>query len=246
MIDDARMNNFPWERLNETATMLTLPVFRRAPQLLCSAVVMCASVACVKQLPAAAIPAPVAPQLADAPSPPPGQGRLVVDVVEGHAPVQTVRMVARENQTGTRKSYRFIEVPEVFCQAAPCARDIPVGNVLLAFPVVGKDATEVELVHVGPDPSVYRRSLSIYEDNTGGLRVFGIISTSVGGAALITGTALLPIGLAKDIDGMTLAGSISLGAGAALLAFGIWAIRHDAPTFRPGSSNHFPLAPARP
>jgi len=31
----------------------------------------------------------------------------------------------------------------------------------------------------------------------------------------------------------------------ALIAFGIWAIRHDAPTYRPGSSNHFPLDAAR-
>jgi hypothetical protein len=137
----------------------------------------------------------------------------------------------------------LFEVPEVLCATAPCATDIPVGNVLLGFPVVGKpNVTEVELVNVGPDPSVYRRSLSIYNDNTGGTRVLGIIATAVGGTAVMTGTALLPIGLAKDIDGLTVAGSISLGAGAALLALGIWAIRHDAPTYRPGSSNHFPLA----
>jgi hypothetical protein len=61
----------------------------------------------------------------------------------------------------------------------------------------------------------------------------------VGGAAALTGVALLPIGLGKDRDGLTTAGSISLGAGVALLVFGIWAIRKDAPTYRPGSANHF-------
>jgi hypothetical protein len=100
---------------------------------------------------------------------------------------------------------------------------------------------EVELVNVGPEPSVYRRSLSIYEDRTGGVRVFGIVMTAVGGASAITGVALLPIGLSRDNDGLAAAGAITLGAGAALLALGIWAIRHDAPTYQPGSSNHFPL-----
>jgi hypothetical protein len=203
------------------------------------------TVACVKQLPAAPIPQAVAPQIAPAPPPPVGQGRLVVDVVEGAAPVQRIRMDARPIEAaGGRTSYRLYEVPEVLCAAAPCAKDFPIGNVVLAFPVVGKPGvTEVELVNIGPDPSVYRRSLTIYEDNTGGTRVLGIIGTAVGGTAVMTGAALLPIGLAKDIDGMTIAGGISLGAGAALLAIGIWAIRHDAPTYRPGSSNHFPLAP---
>jgi hypothetical protein len=178
-----------------------------------------------------------------APPPPGGHGRLIVDVVEGPVTVQRITMQSRQVDAGGGRSvYRFFEVPETLCAKAPCATDMPTGNVLLGFPVLGKNHTEVELVHVGPDPSVYRRSLSIYNDNTGGLRLFGIIGTSVGGAAAITGTALLPIGLAKDIDGMTLAGGISLGAGAALLALGIWAIRHDAPTYRPGSSNHFPLA----
>jgi hypothetical protein len=169
----------------------------------------------------------------------------VVDVVEAAVPVQRIRMDATQVDAGEgRVSYRLFERPETLCATTPCATDVPVGNVLLGFPVIGKpDATEIELVHVGPDPSVYRRSLSIYKDDTGGTRLFGIIATAVGGSAAITGTALLPIGLAKDIDGMTLAGGISLGAGAALLAFGIWAIRHDAPTYRPGSSNHFPLAP---
>ncbi len=171
-------------------------------------------------------------------------GRLVVDVVEGPAPVQMIKMeAAQQTNARGRVSFRFSEVPATLCAHSPCATDHQLGNVLLGFPVIGKDSLEVELVHVGPDPSVYRRSLSIYEDNTGGTRIMGIIATSVGAAALITGTALLPIGLAKDNSGLTAAGGISLGAGTLLLTLGILAIRADAPTFRPGSSNHFPLAP---
>ncbi len=146
-----------------------------------------------------------------------------------------------------RVGFQLFESPEWLCTASPCVADVPAGNVLLGFPVLGNsDATEVELVHVGPEPSVYRRSLSVYTDNTGGTRVMGIIMTSVGAASAITGTALLPVGLAKGNDGLTISGGITLGVGAALIALGIWAIRHDAPTYRPGSSNHFPLAPASP
>lgn len=199
----------------------------------------------MRTLPPAPVPRAVAPPLEAAPPPPEGQGRLVVDVVDGRAPVQRVRMDTRPiTDAQGRVRYQLVEAPEPFCAPAPCAVDVPIGNVLLGFPVIGdRDALEIELVHVDREPSVYRRSLSVYDDRTGGVRTTGIIATSVGGAAAITGTVLLPIGLAEGNGGLTMAGGISLGAGAALLALGIWAIRHDAPTYRPGSSNHFPLAP---
>lgn len=189
------------------------------------------------------MPQAVAPQVDAAPPPPNGYGRLVVDVVEGPTAVQQIRMESKPvvNSRG-RTSYRFTELPGVLCPASPCATDVPAGNVLLGFPVVGKDGMEVELVNVGPDPSVYRRSLSIYEDRTGVTRVLGIITTALGGASLMTGAALLPIGLSRDNGGLTMAGGITLGAGTVALVLGILAIRADAPTFRPGSSNHFPLA----
>ncbi len=199
---------------------------------------------CIKQLPPAPIPEPVPPTVAAGTSPAPGTGRLIVDVVDGHAPVQRVRMEARPspNAQGV-PTVRFEQTPTELCPAAPCVTDVPVGNILLGFPVIGDgDALETELVHVGPDPSVYRRSLSVYTDNSGASRVLGILATSIGAAAAITGTALLPIGLSKGNDGMTLAGSVSLGGGLALVAIGILMIRADSPTFRPGSSNHYLLA----
>jgi hypothetical protein len=199
---------------------------------------------CVRQLPPAPTPAATLPPLPTGAPPANGQSRLVVDVTDGPAPVQRVQLEPKQQTDPSgHVSYQLVESPHELCPRAPCVTDLPPGNVLLGFPVIGKpDDLEIELVHAGPDPSVYRRTLSVYTDDTGGLRVMGIIMTSVGGASAITGTTLLPIGLAKGNDGLTVAGSVTLGAGAVLLALGIWAIRHDAPTYRPGSSNHFPLS----
>ncbi|MDX2090716.1 MAG: hypothetical protein SFX73_22855 [Kofleriaceae bacterium] len=208
------------------------------------AVVVAAAISgCVRQLPPAPPPPPVAPRVDAAMPPPTGYGRLVVDIVEGPMPVHQLRMASKPRDAGGgRVTHRFFEVPELFCAAAPCAKDVPVGNILLSFPVIGDPgAREVELVHVGPDPSVYRRSLSIYEGRTGGTRTRGILGTIFGGTALVVGTTFLPIGLARDNTGLTATGGISLGAGALLLTLGILAIRADSPTFRPGASSHFPL-----
>ena len=198
---------------------------------------------CVKQLPPAPIPEPVAPPVAQAGAPQEGHGRLIVDVVDGPAPVARVRMEAlpSPNPQGV-PTVRFEQTPTELCPAAPCVADVPLGNVLLGFPVIGDDgALETELVNIGPEPSVYRRSLSVYTDNTGATRILGIIATSLGAASAITGTALLPIGLSKDSDGLTLAGGVTLGGGLALVVAGILMIRADSPTFRPGSSNHYPM-----
>jgi hypothetical protein len=227
------------------AILSVLVVRHRLQQILVIAAV--ASGACVKQLPPAPTPPAVAPHLDAVPPPSPGQGRLIVDVVDGPAPVQRVQMVPRQDMRNGHSTFRFSETPEVMCAHAPCYSDVALGNVLLGFPVIGRPSDlEIELVHVGPDPSVYRRSLSVYTDNTGGLRTFGILATTFGGISATTGTVLLPVGLARDNSGLTTAGGITLGAGALLLAVGIWALRTDSPTFRPGSSNHFPLGAPTP
>ena len=218
--------------------MISVPVFGRGSHYL----LLVAASGCVKQLPPAPIPPPVAPPV-NAPAPPPGgHGRLVVDVVEGPFAVNTMRQQPREQQDAQgRRVYRFFEVPEILCPQTPCGVDLPQGNVVLGFPVIGNDDLESELVHIGPDPSVYRRSLSIYADNTGATRVLGIIGTALGGAAIVTGTVFLPIGLSRDNSTMTAVGGISMGGGALLLTAGILMMLADRPTFRPGASNHFPL-----
>jgi hypothetical protein len=179
--------------------------------------------------------------------PPQGHGRLVVDVVEGPTPIQRIRMQARAPSGGPALGgVELVEAYEPLCATTPCVADLPTGNVLLGFPVMGDEgATEVELVNIGAEATVYRRSLSRFQGGRGGAGyVLGIIATALGGTSIMTGTALLPIGLAKDIDGLTIAGGITLGAGAAVLTLGILALRGRAATYRPGSALHFPLGPA--
>jgi hypothetical protein len=174
----------------------------------------------------------------------PGQGRLIVDVTDGPTPVQRIRMIAKPiTSPFAMTHYSLEEGSEVLCAQTPCVTDLPIGNVILGFPVIGRDETEVELVHIGPDSSVYRRTLSVYADRPGGRRVSGILYTVFGGTAVVTGTVLLPIGIAEGITPMTWAGGLSLGIGTAVMTLGIIMLRHDATTYRPGASNHFPLTP---
>lgn len=195
---------------------------------------LCLAGGCVNTLAPAPPPAQVAPRLTLGAPPAAGQGRLVVDVVDGPTPVRRVRMEAK--RIGEH-SFRFSEVDAILCAASPCVADLPTGNVLLGFPVVGKSGTtETELVHVGPKTSVYRRSLSVYEEKSDSVYVLGIIGTVLGAGAAITGGTLLPIGLGNDNDRLALAGGITLGAGVILVTLSRWAMM---PTYRPGSAVHF-------
>jgi hypothetical protein len=197
---------------------------------------------CTKNLPAAPTPAPLIPPQVEASAPPAaGTGRLVVDVTDGPAPVQRVRMDPQPITTATgRGAYRFEEKSSELCSAAPCIADLSPGNVLLGFPVNGDPNTiETEMVFVGPQTNIYRRTLSEYRQ--GGSNVYGILMTSLGGTALMAGATFLPIGLAKDIGGMTTAGAICLGTGTLALVLGIVALRNNASTYRPGSMLHFTL-----
>jgi hypothetical protein len=195
--------------------------------------------ACVKHLPPAPMPEARVPAVKSA-------GKLIVDVTDGPTPVRLVRMAPQIVSDAQGKVHiRFVETPELLCPASPCVADPPAGtNVLLGFPVFGSESLETELVHVDQEPTIYRRTLSQYHTTKkGALYVLGIIATSLGGTSIATGTTLLPIGLAEHSNGLTVAGGITLVAGAALLVAGIWAIRDEADTYRPGSAIHFALRP---
>ena len=171
-----------------------------------------------------------------------GNGRLIVDVPEGPVPVYRAHFEARQQDNGTRRpTFRWFDLPpELLCKETPCVIDAPPGNILIGFPVLGcKPAIDYDLVHVGLEPRVYRRSLAIFENETGAEKIVGIVGASLGSAAAITGFVLLPVGASKDNTTLTAAGGITLGAGALLLTAGVLMIRHDSATYRPGSANHF-------
>ena len=201
--------------------------------------------ACVRHLPPASTPEPRQPAIALSVPPAEGRGRLVIDVTQGQSVVHRVRMEPRQidDEQGRARLW-IVELPEPLCTANPCVVEPPLGNMVLGFPVAGDPAAlDLELIHVGTEPSVYRRTLSRYEDKQqGATTVLGIITTSLGGASAITGIALLPIGLSGDNDDLAIAGGITLAAGAVALALGILAIRADADTYRPGAANHFSLS----
>lgn len=164
-----------------------------------------------------------------------GNGRLIVDVPEGPVPVYRAHFDPRKQDSGGRHpTFRFYDLPpELLCKETPCVIDAPPGNILIGFPVLGcRPAIDYDLVHVGLEPRVYRRSLAIFENDTGAEKIVGIVAASVGAAAVITGGVLLPVGV-------TAAGGITLGAGAIALTAGILMIRHDSASYRPGSANHF-------
>lgn len=197
---------------------------------------------CTRRLPPAAIPAAIMPVVHVQGPPAPGNGRLIVDVAEGPVAVYRARFDARKQDSGTRRpTFRFFELPpDLVCKDTPCVIDEPPGNILIGFPVLGCTAAiDYDLVHVGLEPSVYRRSLGIFEDETGAEQIVGIVAASLGAAAAITGIALMPAGASKDNNQLLVAGGITLGAGALLLTAGILMIRHDSATYRPGSANHF-------
>jgi hypothetical protein len=233
----------PRPRRNESgAFIMTLPVsFGLAQRSLAAgglALVAVVSAACAKNLPPAPTPERVVPPVDTGGPIAEGQGRLVLDVVEGPTAVQRVGVASEPSGEG--RVSLFFDSSETLCPASPCAVDLPQGNVLLQFPVIGSNAVEMELVHIGSRPTVYRRSLSRYDASKPGYTL-GIVGAALGGTSAMTGAALLPIGLADRSNGLTIAGATTLGVGAAVLAVSIWMINAKAPSRRSGSSVHFPL-----
>jgi hypothetical protein len=62
-----------------------------------------------------------------------------------------------------------------------------------------------------------------------GMYAGGIVATTLGGMALVTGIALSAVGLAKDRDGMTTAGLITGAAGAVAVPGGIFLMLKAVP-----------------
>ena len=200
-------------------------------------------VGCVKHLPPAATPEAVAPAVVIDGLPATGHGRLVLDVLDGPTPIQRVRVGSERIDSGEgREHWSLYEAPELLCES-PCVAEVPLGNVMLGFPVAGdSQQTEVELVHVSDEPGVYRRVLSRREVDDETAYMLGIISAVFGGMSMGVGAVFLPVGLGESDDGLVTAGAITLGIGGALVAAGIIGILVGRPVVRPGSSVRFALS----
>ena len=200
--------------------------------------VLCAG--CARSLPPAATPQRIAPDISVDEPVSEGRGRLVIDVVDGPAQIYHVHARAQQLQDETGERWSFSEVPEELC-VSPCIVELPLGNAMLGFPIAGTDWIQHDLVHISSEPAVYRRALARRDGPSAGYEL-AILTTVLSSLALVTGVALLPIGLAKGEDGVAFAGAITLGAGALLLPVGIWGTNEAAPVYQPGSWNHYPLA----
>ncbi|MDF1566361.1 MAG: hypothetical protein P1V51_25240 [Deltaproteobacteria bacterium] len=184
---------------------------------------------CTHILPAPPLPVEIAPPLSETPPLAEGHGRVVVDVADG-----PTRVLQVERQSG-----RYVATG-VMCES-PCFFDLPYGHYVFGFRSRGRSyRLETSEVEVGETPMVYRFALGRY-DAAGPAVPLGIVATTLGGMAFITGAALLPIGLAKDLDGMTLAGGITLAAGGALTTFGVVTIVINPTVRQPGVWVRFPL-----
>lgn len=170
-----------------------------------------------------------------------GHGRVVVDVVDG--PTQVMRIATESVVVGMDKDRPILassQSTEPLC-VTPCAVDLPIGRHVLAFPTQGPGGMiEMDHVDVQAHPTVYRRALGRIEPAGAGM-ILGILGATFGGMSMITGIVLLPVGLANDKDGMTLAGGITLGVGAALVALGVLGIVGDPRTEQPGNAIQFDL-----
>jgi len=196
---------------------------------------------CVRMIPPPATPEPIAPALEAVPPVEEGLGRVVVDVVDG--PTDVMAFMRHSLVVEVDKDNSFVASTvstETLC-TSPCAIDLPLGRHTLAFPTRGgRGRLEVGQVDVGATPTIYRRALGSYESAGAGL-VLGILGVTFGGMSAITGTVLLPVGLANDSDGMTLAGGVTLGVGALLTTVGIIGIAVSPSTRQPGASIQFAL-----
>lgn len=202
-------------------------------------------------LPASTLPPATTPGVDTSAPVPEGHGRVVIDIEEGPVPIRQVVLDPQPSGNPVQlgegppvQRWRFAERLEPVCAETPCVADLPLGNVLLAFPMAGADDESLfatDLVHVSAEPSVYRRHLDIYYPRRGAMVGVGTVSAVLGFGGALGGALVLRNGLDDGHQGRTIGGAIALGVGALAMAFGIWLTKRGRVTIRPGSSIHYPL-----
>jgi len=193
---------------------------------------------CIHAFPAVATPGPAEPAPSEAPVPP-GYGRIYVDVVDGPTQVQVVEVVEGTEKVGDQDmETETLEVQSV-CRS-PCVLDLKLGQHTLAFPMRGSGGVDLADVTASSNPTIYRRSLGWRQSGGAGFAL-GVLGAAFGGVSLVTGAALLPVGLAKDRSGLILSGEITLGVGALLTAAGIWTIVKNPVSEQAGAGAQYAL-----
>ena len=196
---------------------------------------------CTAYLPSAQAPEAIAPVLAESPRIEPGTQRLLLDVVDGPTDVFSLTSYRQRyrNSDGELRTRRRTQ-RDIVCRT-PCAVDLPEGRYVLGFPMHGGGSRlEREEIYLGPQTLAHRRNLGSFWGAGAGLPL-GILGATFGGMALVVGAVFLPVGLASGEDGMTIAGGINAGAGAALLTLGILGIVLDPDVIRRGAGVTFPV-----
>lgn len=195
---------------------------------------------CTYEMPPPVTPDQLVPQLGELPPVAEGEGRIVLDVADGRTEIRRPTVDSVTLRIGNNAITASAFGTERLCDS-PCVMDIAPGRQRLAFPTRGGSGRlEVVDVEVLSTPTVYRRALGSYRTGGAGL-VLGILGVVFGGASFATGSTLLPVGLASDGPGLTAAGAITLGVGAALTALGIVAIAASPKRVQPGSAIQFLL-----
>ena len=174
-------------------------------------------------------PPPTLPPVSLAGAPAPGLTRVVLDVAEGPAVVESLSGGSMSGIAGTKAFGGSLQFSQRVC-VTPCVLDTSPGSHELRFTLVDDDSrTSTGFVNVDTRPSAYRHSIGV--DRSSAWKGFVGWPLLIGGGIL----DLAAIGAASrgaDIDGGFITASVfSLG----ITALGAWLVHGSVVETQPGS-----------
>jgi hypothetical protein len=141
-------------------------------------------------------------------------------------PVAEVPAPTRANIVSTTSQPWDVYIDDQWVCATPCTGPL----FPTQFVTLESQARRPVLLEVGRlEPGDFVVSAKPYQR---GKYATGIVATTLGGMAIAIGITFLSVGLAKDRDGMTMAGAITGAAGLLTLPFGIYLTVDAVPSFR--------------
>lgn len=210
-----------------------------------------------RQIPPPRMPQRVMPtEVAEAPPPAAGEGRVVLDVA--NVPSRVDEVTARSEYTGVpqgmtvRSGGNYMvggrqRQTRPLC-LTPCAVNLTLGYHELLFSALDDDThTSTGFVTAATAPSVVRHVLGRETSSVGGL-VGALIMGGFGVSGILSGAVLEAIGddPAHGQTGIATAGWITLGLGVALTAGAVALGLASRPTIQPGRTLQWTPQPATP